>query len=53
MKHDDFFVESVLHVIASENLNISEDLKSTSDRSIADLLNEEKEEPQEESKSTT
>lgn len=47
MKHDNFFVESVLHVVASENLNISEDLKSTSDKSIADLLNEEKEKDEE------
>lgn len=52
MKHDNFFAESVLHVVASENLNISEDLKSTSDKSIADLLNEEKENTEEE-KSTT
>jgi hypothetical protein len=51
MKHDNFFVESVLHVVASENLNISEDLKSTSDKSIADLLNEEKEKDEE--KTTT
>ena len=43
MKHEDFFVESILHVVASENLNISEDLKSTSDKTIAELLNEEKE----------
>lgn len=43
MKHEDFFVESVLHIVASENLNISEDLKSISDKSIAELLNEEKE----------
>jgi hypothetical protein len=43
MKHEEFFVESVLHVVANENLNISEDLKSTSDKSIAELLNEEKE----------
>lgn len=43
MKHDEFFVESVLHVVASEKLDISNDLQSTSDKSIADLLNEEKE----------
>lgn len=43
MKNDNFFVESVLHVVASENIDISDDLKATSDKTIADLLNEEKE----------
>lgn len=41
MKHDNFFAESILHVIASENIDITNDLNSTSDKSIAELLNEE------------
>lgn len=44
MKNEKFFVESILHVVASENIDISADLESTSNQSIAELLNEEKKE---------
>lgn len=41
MKNEKLFVESVLHVVASESIDISADLESTSNESIAELLNEE------------
>lgn len=44
MKNENFFVDSVLHVVASENIDISADLASESNQSIAELLNEEKKE---------
>lgn len=46
MKNEKFFADSVLHVVASENIDISADLESTSNQSISELLNEEKEEDQ-------
>jgi hypothetical protein len=33
---------SILHVTASSNLNIEDDLNKTSDKTIAELINEEK-----------
>ena len=46
MKHDKSFAESTLRVVASENIDITNDLNSTSDKSIAELLNEEKKDNQ-------
>lgn len=40
---------SILHITASENLDISDDLNKTSDKTIAELLNEEKNQKQNES----
>jgi uncharacterized protein YfdQ (DUF2303 family) len=40
----DHFIQSELKVVASENLNITDDLLSTQSKHIDELLNNEKEE---------
>lgn len=40
----DHFIQSELKVVASENLDISDDLDSTQTKNISELLNNEKEE---------
>lgn len=52
MKNDNFFAESVLHVVASENIDVSHDLELTSEKTIAELLDEEKETEKEIDQST-
>lgn len=43
----DHFIKSALHVVASENIDISQDLKCSQSKNISELLiNEAKEEPQ-------
>lgn len=51
-----FFADSVLHIVASENLDITQDLSSLSDKPISELLDEaekEQEQEQESEKDTT
>jgi hypothetical protein len=44
---------SILHVTAKENLNIEHDLTQQSDKTIAELIDEEKTKNQKESETTT
>lgn len=48
MRDDPHFIPSTLKVTASENLDVSQDLQTESDKTIAELLNpDEKEEKDE------